>query len=83
MRLKNPGGAGKALETVRKVRDQLAGADDSKDDFLSWCDNWASPQLGNHFPTGARDAAAARAGPNHRPSRPPGGTRENRRIPRL
>jgi hypothetical protein len=25
-------------------------ASDRKDAFLTWCDNWATPQLGNHFP---------------------------------
>jgi hypothetical protein len=49
MRLRNPGGAEKALETVRKVRNELGNADGRKDAFLSWCDHWASPQLGNRF----------------------------------
>jgi len=57
LRLRNPGGAGKALETVRLVRQELGNASvqgnnagERKDAFLSWCDNCASPQLGNHFP---------------------------------
>jgi hypothetical protein len=57
MRLRSPGGAGKALETVRLVRQELGNASvqgnsagERKDAFLTWCDNWASPQLGNHFP---------------------------------
>jgi hypothetical protein len=32
-----------------KVRNELGNADGRKDAFLSWCDHWASPQLGNHF----------------------------------
>jgi hypothetical protein len=42
---------------VRLVRQELGNASvqgnnagERKDAFLSWCDNCASPQLGNHFP---------------------------------
>lgn len=55
MRLKNPGGLEQAITTVKQVWDQLAntvtgdGAQ-RKDAFLRWCDQWATPQLGNHFP---------------------------------
>ncbi|MGA2829973.1 MAG: PIN domain-containing protein [Streptosporangiaceae bacterium] len=59
MRLRNPGGADAALATVRQVKDQLWNADvqgnnaaDRKNAFLTWCDQWATPQLGNHFPAG-------------------------------
>ena len=56
MRLKNPGGIEAAIATVGQVRGQLGNtrsgnsAADRKDSFLRWCDNWATPQLGNHFP---------------------------------
>lgn len=56
MRLKNPGGVEAAIATVSQVRGQLGNANggnsaaDRKDRFLRWCDNWATPQLGNHFP---------------------------------
>ncbi len=56
MRLKNPGGVEGAIATVGQVRGQLGNARngnsaaDRKDSFLRWCDNWATPQLGNHFP---------------------------------
>ena len=57
MRLRNPGGLEAVLETVKQVKGQLwnavtAGhsAADRKDAFLAWCDRWATPQLGNHFP---------------------------------
>ncbi len=57
MRLQNPGGADDALATVRQVKDQLwnarvqgNNAADRKNAFLTWCDQWATPQLGNHFP---------------------------------
>ena len=57
MRLKNPGGAEQALQTVRHVKNELGNARghgnnaaQHKDAFLTWCDNWATPQLGNHFP---------------------------------
>ncbi len=56
MRLRDPGGVEAALATVKQVKDQLWNANaqghtaaDRKDDLLSWSDNWASPQLGNHF----------------------------------
>ncbi len=42
---------------VRQVKDQLWNASvqgnnaaDRKNAFLTWCDQWATPQLGNHFP---------------------------------
>jgi hypothetical protein len=56
MRLKNSGGVDAAIATVAVVRGQLGNARngnsaaDRKDSFLRWCDNWATPQLGNHFP---------------------------------
>jgi hypothetical protein len=57
MRLRNPGSLEAALETVKQVKGELwnavtAGhsAPDKKDAFLAWCDRWATPQLGNHFP---------------------------------
>jgi hypothetical protein len=56
MRLKNPGGIDAAIAAVSQVRGQLGNADggnsaaDRKDRFLRWCDMWATPQLGNHFP---------------------------------
>jgi hypothetical protein len=57
MRLRNPGGADAALDTVRQVKNQLENASvqgnnasERKDAFLTWCDQWATPQLGNHFP---------------------------------
>ncbi len=57
MRLRNPGGLEAALVAVKQVKGQLwnavnAGhsAPDRKDAFLAWCDQWATPQLGNHFP---------------------------------
>jgi hypothetical protein len=57
MRLRNPGGADAALATVRQVKNQLENASvqghnasERKDAFLTWCDHWTAPQLGNHFP---------------------------------
>jgi PIN domain-containing protein len=56
MRLKNPGGVEAAIAAVRQVRGELTNtnggnsAADRKDRFLRWCNNWATPQLGNHFP---------------------------------
>jgi len=57
MRLRNPGGADAALATVRQVKNELGNASgrgnnaaERKDAFLTWCDHWATPQLGNHFP---------------------------------
>jgi rRNA-processing protein FCF1 len=55
MRLRNPGGLDKAIETVKQVKDQLMNtvpgiSAQRKDAFLAWCDQWATPQLGNHFP---------------------------------
>ena len=56
MRLKNPGRVEAAIATVGEVRGQLGNARNGnsaagrKDSFLRWCDNWATPQLGNHFP---------------------------------
>jgi len=54
--LRNPGGATAALATVRQVRDQLGNASVEgntagarRDAFLTWCDNWGTRQLGNHF----------------------------------
>ena len=54
MRLRNPGGLAQAIATVNQVKDELMsiGPGDSarrKDAFLTWCDNWGTPQLGNHF----------------------------------
>lgn len=54
MRLKNPGGLENAIQTVKQVKDQLwstvAGASAArKDAFLTWCNQWATPQLGNHL----------------------------------
>jgi hypothetical protein len=56
MRLRNPSGLEQAIVTVREVKGQLMNtvAGDSarrKDDFLAWFDQWATPQLGNHFPS--------------------------------
>ena len=58
MRLRNPGGLEAALEAVKQVKGQLwtaatAGhsATARKDAFLTWCDQWATPQLGSHFPS--------------------------------
>lgn len=56
MRLRNPGGLEKAVQGVRTVQDELQtasishGSDARKNSFLSWCNHWATPQLGNHFP---------------------------------
>jgi PIN domain len=55
MRLKNPGGLEAAITTVKQVRDRLSdtftgSGVERKDAFLKWCDQWATPQLGNHFP---------------------------------
>jgi hypothetical protein len=55
MRLKNPGGLEQAITTLKQVQDHLSDTvtGDSaqrKDAFLRWCDQWATPQLGNHFP---------------------------------
>jgi hypothetical protein len=55
MQLRNPGGLEQAIETVKQVKGQLmstvAGSSaQRKDAFLTWCDQWATPQLGNHFP---------------------------------
>lgn len=56
MRLRNPGGATAALDTVRQVKDELWNASvegntagGRRDAFLTWCDNWGTRQLGNHF----------------------------------
>jgi uncharacterized protein with PIN domain len=53
MRLKNPGGIDAAILTVDQVKGQLPSsgnsAEDRKDRFLRWLDQW-TPQLGNHFP---------------------------------
>jgi hypothetical protein len=56
MRLRNPGGIEAALSTVQQVRGELwnasiaNGAAARKDGFLSWCNGWGTPHLGNHFP---------------------------------
>ncbi len=56
MRLKNPCRVEAAIATVGEVRSHLGNARNGnsaagrKDSFLRWCDNWATPQLGNHFP---------------------------------
>jgi hypothetical protein len=57
MRLRNPGGIDNAIKAVDEVRSQLDNASNRANSaperqsaFLSWCDNWATPQLGNHFP---------------------------------
>lgn len=55
MRLKNPSGLREAITTVREVKGQLMNTTSGwaaarKDAFLTWCDQWASPQLANHFP---------------------------------
>lgn len=56
MRLRNPGGIEDALNTIKQVRSELSNASNAhgaagrKDAFLSWCNGWASPQLGNHIP---------------------------------
>jgi hypothetical protein len=57
MRLRNPGGADAALATVMQVKNQLSNANvqgnnasERKNAFLTWCDQWANRQLGNHFP---------------------------------
>jgi len=55
MGLKNPGGLDDAVTTVQQVKGKfmstLSGASAArKDVFLTWCDQWATPQLGNHFP---------------------------------
>jgi PIN domain len=57
MRLRNPGSADRALETVKRVRSELGNARGNGNDaagrkeaFLKWCDDWATPKLGSHFP---------------------------------
>lgn len=56
MRLKNPGSVDKALAAVKKVKGELWNASaadtsmDKKTAILNGCNNWAIPQLGNHFP---------------------------------
>jgi len=57
MRLRTPGGIENAVNAVKQVQGQLQNASvqgniasERKDAFLTWCDNWATPQLGNHFP---------------------------------
>jgi hypothetical protein len=57
VRLRNPGGAEQALQTARQVKGQLGNASvqgnnaaERKDALLTWCDQRATPQLGNHFP---------------------------------
>ncbi|MGH3236607.1 MAG: hypothetical protein ACRDOH_25805, partial [Streptosporangiaceae bacterium] len=54
--LKNPGPVDKALAAVKEVKGELWNASaantsmDKKTAILNWCNNWATPQLGNHFP---------------------------------
>jgi hypothetical protein len=55
MRLKNPGGLDDAVTTVQQVKGKLMSATSGasaarKDVFLTWCDHWTTPQLGNHLP---------------------------------
>lgn len=55
MRLKNPGGFESAITTLKQAQDHLAdtvagNSAQRKDEFLKWCDQWATGQLGNHFP---------------------------------
>jgi hypothetical protein len=54
VRLKNPGSAKAAIDTVKEVKGALLNAygtsNDRKTALLNWCNNWATPQLGNHFP---------------------------------
>src|SRR5258708_347154 len=61
MRLRNPGGVANAITTVNQVKGQLGNASvqgnnatERQDAFLTWCDQWATPQLGNHFPQSER-----------------------------
>jgi hypothetical protein len=56
MRLRQPDIA-KAVTTVEKVKSELnnaatrgTSAEVRAADFLTWCESWARPQLGNHFP---------------------------------
>lgn len=56
-RLRNPGRVDAALATVEQVRSELENAQSHGnnaaqrlDAFLTWCDHWGKPQLGNHFP---------------------------------
>jgi PIN domain len=72
MRLRNPGGADAALAIVRQVKDQLWNASvqghnaaERKNAFLTWWDQWATPQLGNHFPA-SEDLFGERADSYHR-----------------
>ena len=72
MRLRNPGGADAALTTVRQVKDQLWNASvqgnnaaERKNGFLTWCDQWATAQLGNQFPA-SEDLFAELADSYHR-----------------
>lgn len=55
MRLRVPG-VGRAIETTRRVQMELQNAQvtgssaaQRQDAFLTWCDSWGRPQLGNHF----------------------------------
>jgi hypothetical protein len=55
MRLRNPGGLEHAIAAVDQVKGQListasGGSPARKDAFVAWCDQWATPQLGSHFP---------------------------------
>jgi len=56
VRLRNPGGIANAIATTNQVKGQLGNASvhgnnpaERADAFLTWCDNWATSQLGNHF----------------------------------
>jgi rRNA-processing protein FCF1 len=54
MRLKHPGGIDEAIKTVNEVQGRLmttlaASGQARKSTFLSWCDDWATAQLGNNF----------------------------------
>jgi hypothetical protein len=56
MRLRNPD-ITKAIETTRRVQSELGNAQNAAGvaanravGFLTWCESWARPQLGNYFP---------------------------------
>jgi hypothetical protein len=56
MRLRNPGNIARAVSSVNQVKDELGSASTQgqsplarADAFLTWCDSWGTPQLGNHF----------------------------------
>lgn len=55
MRLRNPGGIEAAIQTVSQVQGELGNTASGSATprlvaMIRWIDNWAAPQLGNHFP---------------------------------